>query len=48
MAVSGLWNESLPSYIKLITKELPVIYDVAKHEVEKLWDEEKPDVLFEF
>ena len=33
-----------PSRIRLVTRELPVIYDTVKKEVNKLWDEEKPDV----
>jgi pyroglutamyl-peptidase len=45
LAVSGLWSQDLPDYIKLVTRELPVIYEVAKREVDKLWDEEKPDLM---
>jgi hypothetical protein len=44
--VSGLWEESFPSNVKLVTRELPVIYDVVKEEVNKLWREENPDVIF--
>lgn len=43
-AVSGLWEENLPSQIRLVTRELPVVYNIAKGEVEKLWHEENPDV----
>lgn len=46
--MSGLWEEELPSYVKLITRELPVVYNIAKTEVEKLWQEEKPDVRKNF
>ncbi len=44
LAVSGLWNEALPSSIRLVTRELPVVYDIVKREVPALWDAEKPDV----
>ena len=44
LAVSGLWEEEIPPAIKLVTRELPVIYDVVRAEVDKLWSEEKPDV----
>lgn len=46
-AVSGLWDENLPTQIRLITRELPVVYDIVKNEVEKLWTEHNPDVIFE-
>lgn len=45
LAVSGLWEETLPPNIKLVTRELPVVYDIVKDEVGKLWDEEKPDLM---
>ncbi len=48
MAVSALWEEEIPSHIRLVTRELPVVYDIAKVEVEKLWKEEKPDVFCYF
>lgn len=44
LAVSGLWDEPLPADIKLVTRELPVVYDVVKNEIPKLWREEIPDV----
>jgi hypothetical protein len=34
-----------PSQIKLVTRELPVVFDVVHEQVNKLWDEEKPDVI---
>jgi pyrrolidone-carboxylate peptidase len=46
LAVSDLWKENFPSNIKLVTRELPVVYDIVKQEVEKLWIEENPDVRF--
>lgn len=46
LAVSGLWNDPLPPEIKLVTRELPVVYDVIKEEIPKLWREESPDVTF--
>ena len=42
--VSGLWQHTLPSNVKLVTRELPVVYDVVKEQVAKLRDEFKPDV----
>jgi pyrrolidone-carboxylate peptidase len=45
LAVSGLWEEELPVEVRLVTRELPVIYDVVKQEVAKLWTEENPDVI---
>lgn len=48
LAVSGLWNESMPEDIKLVTRELDVVYDVVKTEVPKLWKEENPDVIYLF
>lgn len=44
LAVSGLWDEDLPPSIQLVTRELPVVYDIVKSEVDKLWLEENPDV----
>ena len=44
LAVSGLWDEDIPPSISLVTRELPVIYDIVKKEVDKLWENEKPDV----
>lgn len=43
-AVSALWQEKLPAQIKLITRELPVVYDIVRQHVEDLWDQENPDV----
>ncbi len=43
-AVSGLWSEPFPPEIKLITRELEVVYDVVKEAIPRLWEEEKPDV----
>lgn len=48
LAVSGLWNEPMPDDIKLVTRELDVVYDVVKSAVPKLWQEENPDVLDSF
>lgn len=43
-AVSGLWEEKMPKQIKLITRELPVVYDIVRKQVEDLWAQENPDV----
>jgi hypothetical protein len=43
-AVSKLWDSELESNIKLITRELPVSYEIVQKEVDKLWTEETPDV----
>lgn len=43
-AVSSLWDEKFPQQIKLITRELPVIYDTVRHQVEDLWNQENPHV----
>jgi len=45
LAVSGLWSDPLPPEIKLVTRELDVVYDVVKEQVPKLWKEENPDVI---
>ena len=34
-----------PSEIKLITRELPVVYNIVKNQIYQLWEEEQPDVL---
>jgi hypothetical protein len=34
-----------PNELRLVTRELPVVYEIAKSEIRKLWTEEKPDVL---
>ncbi|RNA04851.1 pyroglutamyl-peptidase 1 [Brachionus plicatilis] len=44
-AVSGLWDEKLPDKIKLITRELPVVYEIVRKQVEDLWDQESPDLM---
>jgi pyrrolidone-carboxylate peptidase len=44
LAVSGLWGHHMPSQVNLVTRELPVVYDIVKDQVEKIWNEEKPDV----
>jgi pyrrolidone-carboxylate peptidase len=45
LAVSGLWSEPpLPQSIRLVTRELPVVYDIVKREVNTLWETENPDV----
>lgn len=44
LAVSQLWDHDWPANIKLVTRELPVVYDVVKMEVSNLWETEKPDV----
>ena len=46
LAVSGLWEENLPTQVKLVTRELPVVYSVVKNEVLKLWETENPDVIY--
>lgn len=43
-AVSGLWNEEIPAQIKLVTRELPVVYDIVRTEIENIWKTEQPDV----
>ena len=45
-AVSGLWllDDILPPQIRLVTRELPVVYRLAREQVAQLWDTEKPDV----
>lgn len=45
LAVSGLWNEPMPAEVKLVTRELEVVYDVVKREVPRLWKEEQPDLI---
>lgn len=44
LAVNGLWNDPMPAEIKLVTRELDVVYDVVKSVVPQLWQDEKPDV----
>ncbi|CAF0783810.1 unnamed protein product [Brachionus calyciflorus] len=44
-AVSGLWDEKLPEQIKLVTRELPVIYEIVREQVENIWATEKPDLM---
>jgi pyrrolidone-carboxylate peptidase len=46
LAVTGLWNEKFPDGVKLVTRELPVVYDVVKKVVPGLWESEKPDVRY--
>ena len=43
--VKQLWNLNRPLNIKLITRQLPVIYDVVREQVSKLWNDIKPDVI---
>ncbi len=44
VCVQNLWDLKWPSNIKLITRELPVVYDIVKSEVPKLWTDFTPDV----
>jgi pyroglutamyl-peptidase len=42
--VKNLWCLDWPENVKLITRELPVIYDSVFQIVPQLWSEIKPDV----
>ena len=46
--MSGLWDLEMSSQIKIVTREMPVVYGIVKVEVEKLWNEETPDVCYYF
>ena len=37
-----------PSEIKLITRELPVVYNIVKNQIDQLWEKEQPDVFIAF
>ena len=43
--VKQLWNLNRPANVKLITRQLPVVYDVVLEQVSKLWSDLKPDVV---
>lgn len=45
LTVSKLWDMDWPNELRLVTRELPVVYEIAKSEIKKLWTEEKPDVI---
>jgi hypothetical protein len=34
-----------PNKIRLVTRELPVDYNVVKEQVKLLWDKENPDLM---
>ena len=42
--VKHLWSLEWPNNIKLITRQLPVIYDIVYEQVPQLWKELNPDV----
>lgn len=44
--VKHLWALKWPSNIKLITREIPVVYEIVSEQVPKMWQELNPDVIY--